>query len=233
MLDFYKKSAQALKPRLLAAQGHLLDAIAYETKLVASVEDAEGREKANARVAGWWKALGGSDAALHEWQSVPTPNPKSDDVEWKDPEKPIASFELPDMNGRKWRLADLKGKVVFASVWASWCGPCKEELPFVQKLHQKLKGRSDVVVLSLNVDSNPGLITSFLKENQLSIPVLPALSFVQDMLGSLSIPRSWIIDKRGKLVAEQIGFAPGTEWVAQAMSAIERVKRGESIVSKN
>ena len=70
----------------------------------------------------------------------------------------LPEFELSDLDGRKWSLADLKGKVAFINLWATWCGPCRAELPYVQKLREQLKDRKDVVVLTLNIDAIRGIL---------------------------------------------------------------------------
>ena len=85
---------------------------------------------------------------------------------WDTKNTALNAFELTDLQGRNWSLADLKGKVAFINVWATWCGPCREELPYVQKLTKQLKGRNDVVVLTLNTDEEVGKVEPFMKENK-------------------------------------------------------------------
>jgi thiol-disulfide isomerase/thioredoxin len=128
------------------------------------------------------------------------------------------------LQGRNWSLADLKGKVAFINLWATWCGPCLAELPFVQKLDQKLKGRTDVVVLTLNTDEEVGKVEPFMKENKYSFPVLLGQAYA-DGIGVNSIPRNWVISADGKLVFEGIGFGgEGEEWMKKAVELIEKVK---------
>jgi thiol-disulfide isomerase/thioredoxin len=134
---------------------------------------------------------------------------------------------LRDLNGRVWKLADLKGKVAFVNLWASWCGPCREELPYVEKLHESLKGREDTVVLSLNVDDEPDKARKYAAEHKLTIPVVMAADYVRKEIGpAISIPRSWIVGPDGMLTAEHKGFDPRqTEgWVEAARQEIERAR---------
>jgi len=70
--------------------------------------------------------------------------------------KTLPPFRVTGIDGRVWTDADLKGKVAFMTVWATWCGPCIQELPQLQKLYAALKDRPDVLLVSLNVDANPG-----------------------------------------------------------------------------
>ena len=111
-------------------------------------------------------------------------------VSWDSKNTPLAAFELTDLQGRNWSLADLKGKVAFINVWATWCGPCREELPYVQKLSEQLKGRNDVLVLTLNTDEEVGKVEPFMKEKKFTFPVLLGQAYA-DGNGVNSIPRNW------------------------------------------
>jgi hypothetical protein len=104
------------------------------------------------------------------------------------------------------------------------CGPCTKELPIVQKLHESLKGRSDTLILSLNIDDDPEKARKYAAEHKLTFPVLPAAKYVNSTVGpGVSIPRSWIVEK-GLLTAESLGFHDGSEelWLKEAQSQLER-----------
>ena len=178
------------------------------------------------RAAKLWKEMGGSNEGL---QALFTPVERVDSEEsstgWLSVKRSLPPFDLPDINGKKWSLAGLKGKVAFVNVWATWCGPCRMELPHLQKLYDRLKDRKDVVVFSLNVDENPGLIEPFLKENSFTFPVVPAFAYVEDFLKLLSIPRNWILTPDGALKTEEIGFGgDGDKWVNEAVDQIDKAK---------
>ena len=129
-----------------------------------------------------------------------------------------------DLAGRKWTPADLKGKVAFINFWATWCGPCREELPYVQKLREQLKDRKDVIVLTLNTDEEVGKVAPFMKENKFTFPVLLGQAYA-DSQGINSIPRNWIVSLDGKVMLEGIGFGgEGDEWIKKATQMIEKVK---------
>ena len=175
-----------------------------------------------------WKELGGTDQG---WNAYLARNEVSKNkletaeiVSWDSKNTPLAAFELTDLQGRNWSLADLKGKVAFINVWATWCGPCRKELPYVQKLSEQLKGRTDVVVLTLNTDEEVGKVEPFMKEKKFTFPVLLGQEYA-DGNGVKSIPRNWVINVDGKLVFEGIGFGgDGEEWLKKAVELIDKVK---------
>ena len=175
-----------------------------------------------------WKELGGTDQG---WSAFLARNEVSKSkietaevLSWDTKNTPLATFELADLQGRNWSMADLKGKVAFINLWATWCGPCREELPFVQKLSQQLKDRKDVVILTLNTDEEVGKVEPFMKENKYTFPVLLGQAYA-DGNGVNSIPRNWVVSVDGKLVFEGIGFGgDGEEWLKRAVEMIEKVK---------
>ncbi|HEU4767764.1 MAG TPA: TlpA disulfide reductase family protein, partial [Pyrinomonadaceae bacterium] len=114
--------------------------------------------------------------------------------------------------------------VAFINLWATWCSPCREELPYVQKLREQLKDRKDVVVLTLNIDEEVGVVQLFMKENKYSFPVLLGQAYA-DAQGVNSIPRNWVVAVDGKVMFEGIGFGnDGEEWMKKAAQVIEKVK---------
>jgi thiol-disulfide isomerase/thioredoxin len=133
--------------------------------------------------------------------------------------------EAPEQNGKDWTLARLKGKTTLINVWATWCGPCRSELPLIQKLSEKIKDRRDIQVIALNVDENTNLVVPFLKENGLSFPSLTAKSFVDGFAGHIGIPTTWVSDATGTICLETVGFSgSSSDWVAQTLKQIESVR---------
>lgn len=175
-----------------------------------------------------WKELGGTDQGWNAYlarNEVTKGKLETAEVaSWDTKNTPVADFELADLQGRNWKLADLKGKVAFINLWATWCSPCLAELPYVQKLSEQLKGRNDVVVLTLNTDEEVGKVEPFMKEKKYTFPVLLGQAYA-DGNGVNSIPRNWVISVDGKLVFEGIGFGgDGNEWLKNAVQMIEKVK---------
>ena len=100
-----------------------------------------------------WKELGGTDQGWSAYLARVDSKTKPESAEvatWNSKDTALAEFELTDLDGRKWSTADLKGKVALINLWATWCGPCREELPYVQKLREKMKDRKDVVILEVD-----------------------------------------------------------------------------------
>ena len=206
-----------------------LDALtAYQTALAFRVSKAAGKDELSDNTQRLWKELGGTDQG---WQAYlarnETPKGKLGTAEvstWDTKKTAMPEFELTDLEGRKWSLADLKGKVAFINLWATWCGPCRLELPYVQKLREQMKDKKDVLVLTLNTDEEVGMVEPFMKENKYTFPVLLGEAYAESQ-GVNSIPRNWIVSSEGKIMFEGIGFGNnGEEWLKKAVQMIEQVK---------
>lgn len=97
-------------------------------------------------------------------------------------------------------------------------------MPRFQKLYERYKNRPDVLLLTLSMDENPGLIEPFVKEHKFTFPVLPAFSFVEDTLHVLGIPQNWIVDANGVVRQKEIGFEASDNWENWMAEAIEKNK---------
>ncbi len=136
---------------------------------------------------------------------------------------PFEDFTLTALDGSRVSLGSFKGKVVVLSFWATWCGPCKQELPSMQALYTKMKPRGlEIVAVDLGEEKNA--VSRFVKENGLSFPVLLDSNFtVGSAYGANSIPTNYIIDKNGRIIARVIGF-DGKEWTsADRVSLFEKL----------
>ena len=115
-------------------------------------------------------------------------------------------FTLPDLDGEMVRLSDYKGQVVLLNIWATWCPPCVEEMPSMEKLHQTLKNEG-FVLLAVSVD-NAGakVVRPFMQSKKLSFPALlnPTAS-IQDLYHTTGVPESFIIDQQGIIVEKILG----------------------------
>jgi thiol-disulfide isomerase/thioredoxin len=184
-------------------------------------------EEIKANIDRLWKELGGSEETRKLLASTRPAAAVDHDSGWKKPEAPLPAFELEDMGGKLWSLKSLGGKTVLVNVWATWCGPCVGEHPYFQALYDKLKGRQDVQVLTLNINENPAEIAPYMKKNGYTFPVIPAQPLVENMLPSVSIPRNWIVDQKGLLVWESTGFGPDPNWEKQVLEMLEKVVAGK------
>ena len=107
-------------------------------------------------------------------------------------------FTLGTLEGSRQSLSSFKGKVVFLSFWATWCGPCKEELPSIQALYNKLSGKGFVVV-AVDIGEDREKVSQFVKEHNLTFPVLlDADVAVGSAFGASSIPTNYLLDRSGR-----------------------------------
>jgi peroxiredoxin len=119
-------------------------------------------------------------------------------------------FSLPDLNGRTISLEQFHGKVVFLAFWAPWCIPCKEELPELEKLHQKY-GKDGFEVIAISVDSTDKNVATFLKKFPLSVHLLiDKKNEASDAYRVSSLPTGFIISRDGIIVYRHRGFDKGS-----------------------
>jgi len=131
------------------------------------------------------------------------------------PEKPFPSddFTLASLDGSQTSLSSYKGKVVFLSFWATWCGPCKQELPSIQALYEKLSSRGFVVV-AVDLGEEKAKVSQFVKANKLTFPVLLDQKVaVGGTYGANSIPTNYLLDRSGRVLARIVGY-DGVEWTS-------------------
>ena len=214
--------------KVAEAEQRKLDALtAYQTALTFRVMKPP-KDELSDNTQRLWKELGGTEqgwqAYLARTEASKTRLGTAEISSWDSKNADLPAFDLTDLQGRKWSLADLKGKVAFINLWATWCGPCRLELPYVQKLREQMKDKKDVLILTLNTDEDVGMVEPFMKENKYSFPVLLGEAYAESQ-GVNSIPRNWIISAEGKMVFEGIGFGnDGEEWMKKATQMIEKVK---------
>jgi thiol-disulfide isomerase/thioredoxin len=117
----------------------------------------------------------------------------------------IVDFELESLAGGNRSLSSFKGKVVFLNFWATWCGPCRQEMPSMERLYQQLKGRG-LEIVAVNLQEDDRSIQKFIDKYKLTFPVLLDKSGrVGSMYGARSIPTTYIVDRKGYVVAGTIG----------------------------
>ena len=115
-------------------------------------------------------------------------------------------FTYPDLNGKEVSLAGYRGKVVLVNVWATWCPPCRQEMPSMQRLYEKFKGEN-FEILAVSIDSERSeAVASFMREMNLAFPALvdPGET-IKPLYGITGVPESFIIDKKGIVVEKIIG----------------------------
>ncbi len=125
-------------------------------------------------------------------------------------ERPMTTapaWELKDVDGKPVRLSDFKSKVVVLDFWATWCGPCKLEIPGFVGLQKKYGGQGLVVIgVSLD-DAGSGAVRSFMKQLAMNYPVVMGNQKVtRDYGGVEAIPTTFIINRNGTIVRKLVGF---------------------------
>ena len=132
---------------------------------------------------------------------------------WKHRRQPLtelnqqaADFTLQDASAQPHRLSDYRGKVVLLNFWASWCGPCRQEMPSLETFYQRYQNRG-LVVLGVSVDEDGwDAIRSFLNRVPVSVPILlDETQQVSELYRSFQIPESYLIDARGMVRAKWVG----------------------------
>jgi len=121
----------------------------------------------------------------------------------------IASeFKLEDaFSGETISLHSLKGKVVFLNVWATWCGPCREEMPSMETLYDELKTNKDFVMLAVSQDTQgKSVVVPYVEKNGYHFKILlDPENKVGDSYGVSGVPETFIIDRKGRIVAHHMG----------------------------
>lgn len=136
-------------------------------------------------------------------------------------------FELPDLTGRKVRLSDLRGKTVFLNIWATWCPPCIQEMPLIERLHRAMRGRS-FIILAASQDTgldSAAKVRKLVRELELTFPIL--LDPKRELTISYRLtgyPETFIIDKEGTIIQRIIGMRDWTssEWMSALTQLAER-----------
>jgi len=129
------------------------------------------------------------------------------------PSQPVEAldFTAQTLDGRTVRLGDLKGQVVFLNFWATWCVPCKAEMPAMERLHRALRGQP-FRMLAVNLQEDPAAIRKFVDELGLTFDIVldPTGTITRDYAVN-NLPLTYLIDKQGLIVARALGERPWDE----------------------
>jgi peroxiredoxin len=120
--------------------------------------------------------------------------------------QPLPDFTLPDLQGNPMQLSGLRGKVVFINIWATWCPPCVDEMPTMQRLYDRLHHRG-LEVLAISIDTlGAQVVGPFMQRYRLTFPALldPTAS-IERLYRTTGVPESFIVNQRGLLVEKVVG----------------------------
>jgi peroxiredoxin len=115
-------------------------------------------------------------------------------------------FTLKDLNGEPVRLSALKGKVVLVNFWATWCPPCREEIPSMVKLNQSMQGKP-FQMLAVSIDEGGrNAVQSFFRKGGVTLPaLLDTDGKVARRYGTTGVPETFVVDGKGVILKKVIG----------------------------
>ena len=117
-------------------------------------------------------------------------------------------FTVRDLEGKKLDMSDLKGKVIFLNLWATWCGPCRVEMPSIQNLYNSVdKEKVAFVILSLDQDDDHKKVVQYIRDKEFTFPVYQPATPLPKLLRVNTIPTTFIIGPDGKVKSKKTGMA--------------------------
>ncbi|MBM7715270.1 thiol-disulfide isomerase/thioredoxin [Bacillus thermophilus] len=133
------------------------------------------------------------------------------------------AIELPTLDGQQFRLADYKGKIVILNFWATWCPPCRAEMPDMQKFYQNYKDKGvEIVAVNLTAaENNKEVVQTFIDEFNVAFTIpLDETGMVGQQFEAFAIPKSFIIDQEG--VIQQGIIGPMTyQWMENEVNKLQ------------
>jgi thiol-disulfide isomerase/thioredoxin len=248
-LDMYYRSVEFMTPRhaaqlhigsarIAAAANRDLDALAaYQQAIRASLPIGRGAEayrQANILPTAHevWRRLGGGDEGWQSWLDVAvapgtaTASPPASSDSWSARNRPLPEFQLAGPGGAKLTLAHLKGKTTLINVWATWCAPCRDELPYLAKLAAATKDLPGVQLVTFAIDENRATVEPFLRQRGYGFPAFFAKELVDRLEPYSAVPRNWLVDAAGVIRFESTGFdsAQGDAWVSAALKMLATLR---------
>jgi thiol-disulfide isomerase/thioredoxin len=117
-----------------------------------------------------------------------------------------SSFSFIDSKGNTNNTSGFKGKVVFINFWASWCPPCRAEMPSINELYKKLQNDTNFVFLFINEDDDKTKANEYIEKNHFSFPIFYTSGIVPGEIFNGTLPTTVVIDKEGKIVLKHEGL---------------------------
>lgn len=133
-------------------------------------------------------------------------------------------FKLTRPDGSILDMSSLRGKIVVLNFWATWCGPCRTELPLFQKTIENYKKDSSVVFLAVTTDEDRDLVQPYLNQNKHKLPVVFA-DGIDEHFNISSIPTTIVINREGQVSFRMRGFNPNDDFVARLSEVIESARK--------
>jgi len=144
---------------------------------------------------------------------------------WEETDRPSVAFSIEDLDGATLTEKAIEGKIVVVDFWATWCGPCVQELPELARFAEGIKDRKDVAFLSFSVDDDKADVIGFFKERKRAFPVYMA-SALSDRMEVAIFPTKLIIDGRkgapGRIRLEKAGVIETAELQAKVAELLKK-----------
>jgi peroxiredoxin len=169
-------------------------------------------------------------ASLLVWTACTSRSVKADSVKPDKDRKPAPEFTLKDANGQTVHLSDYKGKVILLDFWATWCGPCKIEIPWFMEFESQLKDRG-FAVLGVSMDEDGwNAVKPYIQQLKVNYRVLLGNDQVGELYGGVeSLPTTFLIDRQGKIASVHIGLSSGKEEFKNAITQLLDAPRTASV----
>lgn len=148
-------------------------------------------------------------------------------LEPPNPNENVASpleYKLTKLNGGEVRLGDYKGKVIVTNFWATWCGPCRVEMPELERAMEKYKDDKEVVFLAINTDDDRNYVEPYVKGQKIKLPVVYANNLDAEFRIT-SIPTTIVFDRQGQVAFRQSGYNSREDFVTMISEKIEIAKK--------
>lgn len=227
-----------LKPELFEVRAHAavmdnrkLDALMFYRAARDLGGKREGAGKTDAgdldqKIDRLYKELGGTGPTMALFTGKTKFEPLTS-MKWEDPKNPIPAFALSDLGGKTWKLAELNGKATLINIWATWCGPCREEHPALQKLYEQINDTKDLTLLTISVDEEAGLVAPYMTEHKYTFPVLFGEDVVKAVNGhdGFGIPQNWFVTPAGKLETIQSGYGGDPDWQTIILGKLQELMK--------
>ena len=119
-------------------------------------------------------------------------------------------FQLPTLDGDELSLSSLRGQVVLVDFWATWCGPCRQEMPALQRLHEEFAGRG-VEIVAISMDAQTEAVAPYARREGLTFPILLGSVAEQVRYRVAGLPTLFVVDQGGIIRFQHVGYSPGAE----------------------
>ena len=143
--------------------------------------------------------------------------------------KAAPAFSLKDADGRSVTLADYKGKVVLLNFWATWCGPCKIEIPWFIDFEQKYKDRGFAVLGVALDEEGLEVVKPYIEKNKVNYRILMGTPEVEQLYGGMdSLPTTFVIDSEGRIASTHVGLISKSEYENEIGQLLDSAKRSDA-----